>query len=133
MKLLALLTVLLPCSAAHAGDPNVSPYGVHVLQMDEDFPVEDVAGEGLTIHHLHEVNANSETLPMPVLHRLFQKSGLAPYIKDWGALEQDLLALRCEKHESGRVFEKYEKKIPQDAIEKFQVLVKKHRMETERK
>lgn len=129
--LLTWLALLPPI--ASASDAYESTNGVHVLQMDEDFPIEKIDDEAVTLHPLSELEGKSEILPLPVRNRLFDESGLAPLVKDWDAVQLDLLSLRCEKHEPRRVQEKYKNKLPLEAIETFQKLARKYRKERDRK
>jgi hypothetical protein len=124
---------LFSASPAYAEGTPHSPHGIHVLQMDADFPIEKLETKDLTTHPLSAVGKDSETLPVSVLQRFFRESGMAPFIQDWGALELDLLALRCENHEPRRVLEKYQNRIPLRAIEKFQTLARNYRRERDRK
>jgi hypothetical protein len=133
MKSLLLLGFFFSLSSALASHKIEDQDGIHVLQMDEDFPIEELQQKNLTIHPLSEIHSKSETLPVSELHKLFQKSGLSSFVQGWSGLELDLLALRCEKQEPQKVVEKYEKKIPLEAIEKFKSLAIKYRMERDQK
>ena len=123
MKTLLLLLLLTPLAQA---EPKKGQEA-HVLQMDSDFPIEDLENLGITVHPLSEMNANEETLPTGLQEQFFQTAGLSQFVIGWDSLEKDRLALRAENQTAAEVSNRYEGRIPVTAISAYQALVRKHR------
>jgi hypothetical protein len=120
-----LLILLLLNGSAHA-EPKKGQEA-HVLQMDSDFPLEDLEGLGTTLHPLSEMSAREEMLPPNLQEQFFREAGLSPFIIGWDVFDKDRLALRAENQTANEVAARYEGKIPTAAIQAYQSLVRKHR------
>lgn len=101
----------------------------HIIQMDEDFPIDELAGEGVDLHPLSEVGKDEEMLPVDVQERFFRQAGLDAYVKGWDALDRDRLAMRTEHQSPEEAAGRYEGKIPLPQFVKLKNLINKYRAE----
>jgi hypothetical protein len=123
MKTLLLLLLL---NGSAQAEPKKGQEA-HVLQMDSDFPLEDLEGLGTTLHPLSEMSEKEELLTPNLQEQFFQEAGLSPFVKGWDVFDKDRLALRAENQTASEVAARYEGKIPTAAIQAYQYLVRKHR------
>lgn len=130
--LLFLLTPIAFASAPEARKPS-SAGDVHVMQMDEDFPIDSLKGEGVTTHSIADINSQSEALPVSVQKRFFHQAGLTATVADWSGFDQDRFSLRCEHQDAQEVADRYDGKIPLKKIQKFRSLVLEYRAERARR
>jgi hypothetical protein len=99
----------------------------HILQMDEDFPIEALESVSVEVHPISEIGKHSQTLPAPVLEQFFLECDLTPFLKNWDGFEKDRLALRAENQDSREVFTRYEGRIPEESIRKLKGMIKEYR------
>ncbi len=105
-----LLSLLLPASAycqandAKDADPRAQ---IHILQMDEDAPVDQLEAPGVRVHRLADPLPPSEMLPPDERNRLIHKLNLEEATADWDALEKNLLFLRAERESIERLRARY--------------------------
>jgi hypothetical protein len=102
-----------------AENEGQTPY---VLQMDEDFPIEQLEGKGLELYPLDKKH-QEETLPAPLQEEFIRESGLEEYVKGWDGFEKDRLFLRAEHQSASEVAKRYDGKIPETAIRRLQGLI----------
>lgn len=99
----------------------------HVLQMDEDFPIDSLQQEGLEMHPLSENASRSEMLPPGLQEQFFQEAGLSEFTKTWDGLEKDRLALRAENQDPKEVAARYQGRLPEPAIRKLKSIIQHYR------
>ncbi len=98
-----LLSLLLPASAHCQANNNKPakdvdpPSQIHIMQMDEDAPMDQVEAPGVQVHRLADPSPNPEMLPQDERDRLIHKLNLEEATADWDALEKNLLFLRAER------------------------------------
>lgn len=99
----------------------------HVLQMDEDFPIEKLQEQGVEIHPLSENASRSEMLPANLQDQFFQEAGLREFTKNWDGFEKDRLALRVENQDPKAVAARYEGRLPEPALRKLRSIIQHYR------
>ena len=102
-----------------AENEGQTPY---VLQMDEDFPIDQLEGKGLELYPLDKKRPE-ETLPAPLQEEFIRESGLEDYVKGWDGFEKDRLFLRAEHQSAAEVAKRYDGIIPEAAIRRLQGLI----------
>lgn len=122
MQLSILLVALLSSLSTQAAEPRAQ-----VMQLDADFPIEALRGEGIAIRPLHQSPQRQEALPPNAQTRLFREADLTTAVKDWDALDRDRLLLRAEHQSSVEVAARYEGKIEEARIRRLQALIRKYR------
>jgi len=130
MKLLIILSLcLVQLPAWSAGNEQSRKTGqeAHIIQLDEDFPIEELEAEGAATHSLAALPSNSEALPPAIQDRFFRESGLDSLVADWSGFDRDRLALRCEHQDPEEVSGRYEHKLPKVALSKLKALIKAYR------
>ncbi len=101
----------------------------HVMQMDSDFPVEQLEKEGVEIHTLKEMQDQQEVLPPHLQSQLFRESKLDGIVREWSGLEKDRLCLRVENQSVEEVAARYEGKLPVEQLAKLKKLISLYRSE----
>lgn len=99
----------------------------HALQMDEDFPIEQLQQEGAVVHPLSGVGSSSQMLSPNLQDQFFHEAGLGEFVKNWDGFEKDRLALRAENQEPKDVAARYEGRLPEQAIRKLKTIIKEYR------
>jgi hypothetical protein len=99
----------------------------HVLQMDPDFPAEQLEREGVKVHTLKNVQESQEVLPVYLQSRFLREAKLDSYVLDWSGFEKDRLCLRAEHQNPDEVVARYDGKLPLESITKLKQLIAQHR------
>jgi hypothetical protein len=99
----------------------------HVLQMDEDFPIEKLREPGIELHPLTENASRTEMLPANLQEQFIQEAGLSEFTKGWDGFEIDRLALRVENQEPKDVAARYEGRLPEPALRKLKNIIQHYR------
>lgn len=130
MKFLIFVSLfLVQTTAWSAGNERARKTGqeAHIIQLDEDFPIEELETEGAATHSLAALPSKSEALPPAVQDRFFRESGLDSFVADWSGFDRDRLALRSEHQDPEEVSGRYEHKLPKAALSKLKALIKAYR------
>lgn len=101
----------------------------HVIQMDSDFPIEQLEKEGVEVHSLKKMQEQQEVLPPHLQSQLFREAKLDGYVKEWSGLEKDRLCLRVENQSPAEVAARYEGKIPVENLAQLKRLISQYRLE----
>ncbi len=99
----------------------------HVLQMDPDFPVEQLEREGVEVHTLKAMQDHQEVLPGYLQSRFLREAKLDSYVLDWSGFEKDRLLLRAENQSPEEVAARYEGKLPVESISKLKRIIAQYR------
>lgn len=131
LLLFACIALAQPALAAPAKKraPNSGATGQtpHILQMDEDFPIEKLQQPGVEVHPLSEVGSLSEMLPANLQDQFFEEAGLGQFTKGWDGFEKDRLALRTENQSPKDVAARYQGRLPEPAIAKLKEIIQHYR------
>lgn len=99
--------------------------GPHVQQLDADFPVEELEGNGITVDRLGEANYSHGLPPMAEQRRMLHQAGLE-FVLNWDGLDQDLF-FGLVGENLDRSLEKYKTRAPADGIRKLRRLIDEYR------
>jgi hypothetical protein len=95
--------------------------GIHVVQLDPDFPIEKLESPDLETHPLSEQKFQSG--PMPNLRDgLLAEVGLDSYTKSWDHFEKDMLMQRLMHQSVNEVSARYSA-LPREALEQLKKLL----------
>ena len=106
MKLFVLIaSVLFSLPSTSRADDSF-----HIQQVDKDFPVEQFAGAGITVHKADEEKPGDWNLPqVEVRDKAFSQAGLTDDVKSWDQLDRDMLFLRARASTGDSLAESYPK------------------------
>jgi hypothetical protein len=99
----------------------------HVIQMDPDFPIEQLKSDGIETHSLKNIQSTQEVLPPYLQSKLLREAKLDSYVKDWSGFEKDRFCLRVEYQKPEEVVSRYDGKIPLEPIAKLKNLISQYR------
>jgi hypothetical protein len=101
----------------------------HVIQMDPDFPIDQLKSNGIETHSLKNMQATQEVLPPYLQSKFLREAKLDSYVKEWSGFEKDRLCLRVEHQSPDEVAARYEGKIPLEPITKLKKIIAQYRTE----